>query len=225
MKNPWVIVGVITIVLFGGAIWYSNFSSERSNEGVEELTHIKGNSEATVKLVEYSDFQCPACAAFQPVLKELFDSYGDQLSLEFKHFPLHSSQAAVAAEAAGQQGKFFEFHDILFERQEEWVPAVAQNAFFIKYAEEIGLDVEMFRRHMKSSILQNKVRSEFSEGRSREVTGTPTFFLNGVKMNSDEFKTYAGFIERVVYAIDPSLATSTEESAVSDTRSGVRFGI
>ena len=68
MKNPWVIVGVLAVVLFGGAIWYSNSASEESNVGVEVKEHIKGNPEATVTLVEYSDFQCPACAAFQGLM-------------------------------------------------------------------------------------------------------------------------------------------------------------
>ena len=119
MKNPWVIIGLITVVLFGGAIWYSSYVNEQNNEGVEIMTHVKGNPNADVVLVEYSDLQCPACAAYHPVVKEVVEQYSDEIRFEYKHFPLpmhpYAIQAAVAAEAAGQQGMFFEFHDLLFE--------------------------------------------------------------------------------------------------------------
>jgi len=185
MKNPWVIIGIITVLLFGGAIWFSGVSAEKNNEGVELLQHIKGNPEATVTLVEYSDFQCPACAAFQPIVEEVMDEYGDSLSFEYKHFPLpihpYAQQAAVAAEAAGQQGKFFEYHDALFDNQKTWVNAASPSSLFIQYAEQLGLDVPLFRKHIKSSVLRDKVRAGFAEGRELDITGTPSFFLNGEK--------------------------------------------
>lgn len=124
MKNPWVIVGIITVVLFGGAIFLSSHSTDKNNEGVEILEHVGANPEATVVLTEYSDFQCPACAAFQPVLDETLDLYGDSIRFEYKHFPLpihkFATNAAIAAEAASQQGKFFEYGALLFENQTEW---------------------------------------------------------------------------------------------------------
>ena len=86
MKNPWVVIGVIAVVLFGGAFWYSSVVTEKNNEGVVVEAHVKGNPDAAVRLVEYSDFQCPACAAFQPVVEQVLASYGD--SLAFDLFPL-----------------------------------------------------------------------------------------------------------------------------------------
>jgi len=200
MKNPWVIIGIITVLLFGGAIWFSGVSTEKNNEGVELLQHIKGNSEATVTLVEYSDFQCPACGAFQPILEGVINDYGESISFEYKHFPLSSIHqyalpAAMAAEAAGQQGMFFEFHDLLFDNQQTWSSSNAPNAIFIQYAEQLELDIPTFKRQMSSSALRDKVRAEFDEGRGLNITGTPTFFLNGEKM---EFETYQSFVEQIV---------------------------
>ena len=226
MKNPWVIIGIITVVLFGGAIWLSSVSTDASNEGVEILQHIKGNSEASVKLVEYSDFQCPACAAFQPVVAQLMEDYGDKISFEYKHFPLsnihpNALSAAMAAEAAGQQGKFYEYHDLLFANQTEWSSSAVPATMFVKYAEELGLDIDVFRKQMKSSVLRDKVRGEFDEGRTMNITGTPSFFLNGQKMS---FETYQDFVEQVMYKADPSLVPPESEAA-TQTQSEVKFGI
>lgn len=225
MKNPWVIIGIITVVLFGGAIWYSSQVNATNNEGVEITENIKGNPEAEVTLVEYSDFQCPACGAYYPVVKQVMEEYGDQIRFEYKHFPLpmhqYAMQAAVAAEAAGQQDKFFEYHDLLFENQETWSQSATPNVLFIDYAEQLDLDMDQFRRHMNSTLLRDKVREDQAEGRDRNITATPTFFLNGERMNPDEFQTLPGFAAAVIAAVDPSaVASSTDEAA-----STVEFGI
>lgn len=199
---------------------YSNYAAEANNEGVEILEHIEGNPDATVTLTEYSDFQCPACASFEPALEGVMEEYGDSIRFEYKHFPLpiHSSAmpAAVAAEAAAQQGKFFEYHDLLFTNQQAWSNSNTPNVLFIKYAEDLGLDVETFRRHMNAPILRDKVRDSVAEGRELQVTGTPTFFLNGEKM---QYETFQDFIEQIALAVDPS-ATSTKASGAE-----VKFGI
>ncbi len=223
MKNPWIIIGVIVAVLFGGAIWYSGTATEANNEGVEIIVNVKGNPAASVTLVEYSDLQCPACAAFQPVVSQLLEEYGESIRFEYKHFPLpihsYAVQAAVAAEAAGQQDKFFEYHDLLFENQQTWASSRTPNTFFLQYASELELDMDLFRQHMNASMLRDKVKSELDEGRALAVTGTPTFFLNGQRM---VFDTYAAFVAQVAAVVDPSSASSTEVEAVG---SGIRFGL
>ncbi len=233
MKNPWVIVGLVTVILFGGAIWYSSSATEKNNEGVVATELVKGNPDATVTLVEYSDFQCPACASFQPVMEEIMNQYGDRLRFEYKHYPLpihpYAQQAAIAAEAAGQQGKFFEYHDALFKNQQEWSTAVAPGSLFVKYADELGLDVETFRRHQKSSILRDEVRADLSEARELGLTSTPTFFLNGEKM---EIATFEDFIMQIAMAVDPegtaaAMASSSASSTAPATTEGeaeVKFG-
>lgn len=232
MKNPWIIIGVITIVLFGGAIWYSSTAAEKNNEGVTIQQNIKGNPDAEVVLTEYSDLQCPACASFVPAVEGIMAEYGDQIRFEYKHFPLpihpYAQQAAVAAEAAGQQGEFFAYHDVLFENQQQWSAAATPVALFIQYAEELELDIPQFRRHMNSSLLRDKVRAEMAEGRELSVTGTPTFFLNGERM---VIQTFQDFAIQVAAVVDPeaaaNLANPEDDAAVvgEETGTGVRFGL
>lgn len=215
MKNPWIALGVLVVILIGGSVWYSSTVGGEYNEGVDiSKSHIKGGVDATVTLVEYSDFQCPACAAAQPVVKDVLNEFGDQINFEYKHFPLPmhgmAMPAARAAEAAGQQGKFFEFHDMLFENQKTWSNSPNPSALFVQYAEELGLDVQKFRQHLKSSLLLDRIESDKKEGNDLGINSTPTFFLNGEKMN---ITSYNDFYEQIAHAINPDikfdLSTST----------------
>ncbi len=206
MKNPWVIVGIVAVVLIGGSIWYSNNVSTRNNEGVTLNPHIKGAEGAVVTLVEYSDLQCPACAAFQPYVDEVVAAYGDSLKFEYKHFPLpihpYAEVAARAAEAAGIQGKFFEYSNLLFTNQATWSKAINPNINFIQYAEELGLDTDQFKRHMNASLVRDKIRADSEAGRELGITGTPTFFLNGERM---VIQTYDDFRAQIEAAINPEV--------------------
>lgn len=228
MKNPWIIIGIIALVLFGGAFWYASISAEQNNEGVEIISHTKGNPEAVITLTEYSDLQCPACAAFLPAVNQAIELYGDSIKFEYKHFPLpihpHAIDAAMAAEAAGQQGKFFEYHDVLFANQQNWSTAGAPRALFLGYAEELGLDMDLFRRHLNASVLRDEVNSQFAEGRALGITGTPTFFLNGERM---QIETYQDFIEQIGVAVDPSSADADTdgEAGSSTVDSEIKFGL
>lgn len=236
MKNPWVIVGIVFVLLIGGAFWYSAGANDAYNAGVEVKAHIKGNPDAAVKLVEYSDFQCPACAQFHGVVKEIVDQYGDQLSFEYRHFPLSqihrlAEPAARAAEAAGQQGKFFEYHDKLFENQGTWSNSTNPAQFFLQYANEVGLDIDEFTRMQRSSILRNHVQSQFAEARELGFSGTPSFLLNGKPM---QFETFDEFRAQIISAINPNvdvtggMATPTTEGTVDGTMEAtpaVQFGI
>lgn len=219
MKNPWVVIGLIAVILFGGAFWYSNTINERNNEGIVIGENIKGNPDAAVTLVEYSDLQCPACAAFVPVLEEVLAEYGDQLRFEYKHYPLpihpYAVQAAVAAEAAGQQGQFFAYHDLLFENQSEWASAPAPTANFRAYAEQLGLDMDQFNRQMNATLLRDHVQSQVSEGRELGITGTPTFFLNGERM---VIQTFDDFVNQIAEAINP-------DAVETNNGTSVEFGI
>ena len=221
MKNPWVAVGVVVVLLIIGSVFLSNQSAQESNESITITDHVKGNPEASVMLTEYSDFQCPACSSFQPVVESVLEQYGDQIRFEYRHFPLitihpHALRAAIAAEAAGQQGKFFEFHDLLFQNQQEWSTVAVPTTFFVNYAEELELDIEQFRSQLNSSLLEERVRSQFDEARELGLTGTPSFLLNGQKM---KYETLDEFLGQIAAAIDPSSASGT--AAVG---SDVRFG-
>ena len=240
MKNPWIVIGVIMFVLIGGAMWYSSSVSEQANEGVTVQTHIKGNENATVTLVEYSDFQCPACGAFQPVVNEVMAEFGDKVKFEYKHYPLvqihpFAEPAARAAEAAGQQGKFFEYADKLFAGQNEWTKSTNPTGFFKKYAEELELDLEKFAQHQKSGLLQDNIKANMLEARDLGLTGTPSFYLNGTKM---EVSSYDDFKAKIAAAVNPQINFNLPreelkmipvdgQASTSDTASApaVQFGI
>jgi protein-disulfide isomerase len=207
MKNPWVVIGVLMAVLIGGSVWYSSSVSEKYNDGVEVKAHSKGGENAAVILVEYSDFQCPACGAFQPVLNEVLAQYGDKIKFEYKHYPLvqihpFAEPAARAAEAAGQQGKFFEFADVLFAKQADWSKGSNPTGFFTRYATELGLDMDLFAKHQKSSLLSDNIKANMMEARGLGLTGTPSFYLNGVKM---ENKTFDEFKAQIEAAVNPKV--------------------
>jgi len=206
MKNPWVIIGFLAIVLIGGSVWYSGNVQERNNEGIVIKPNIKGNQNATVTLTEYSDFQCPACAAFQPALSNALSEFPDDLKLEYKHLPLPFHALAVpaarAAEAAGQQDAFFAYHDLLFENQAIWSISPNPTALFYKYAADLDLDIDLFKRNFNSSEIRNRVKEDLDKARSLGLTGTPTFYLNGEIMI---FKTYEEFYSQVAAAVNPEV--------------------
>lgn len=158
---------------------------------------IKGNPEAPVTLLEYSDFQCPACASYYPVVKQLLADYPTALRVAYRHYPLtrihaNAVPAAQAAEAAGRQGKFWEMHDRLFEQQESWAKAGNADELFAGYAQELGLDVTKFRSDSADPAVRQKINRQQDSGTRLRVQGTPTFFLNGSPISSpaslEEFK-------------------------------------
>jgi protein-disulfide isomerase len=221
MKNPWVITIFIAIALFGGSFWYASLSAERNNAGVEIQPYVKGNPEAQVTLVKYSDFSCPACADAAFVVQDVMEQYGDVVSFEYRHFPFitpASARAAVAAEAAGQQGKFYEFHDLLFANQSAWSRSSNPTALFLEYADTLELDLDTFRRHLNSTMLRDHTMEDMAAGRAAGITGTPTFFLNGERM---EFRSFEEFVDQVSAAATGTPATESATPA----NSNVRFGI
>jgi protein-disulfide isomerase len=170
------------------------------------INHIKGMEDASVSLVEYSDLQCPACGVYYPVVKQIMKEFGDSMSFEYRHFPLrtihqNAESAALATEAAGLQGKFWEMHDILFERQKEWSNKKGKNIFTI-YAEEIGVDSLKFESDMLlNEDIKNKVENDFQSGLALSVNSTPSFFLNGVKMqNPRSYEEFRSIIQQFIFA-------------------------
>lgn len=210
-QHAWKIIGGLAALLLLGAFVYSQYVATKANEGVTIEPHVKGNPEAEVVLVEYSDFECPACAQFYPYVKEIMETHGDKIRFEYRHFPLISIHpnavpAARAAEAAAQQGKFWEMHDMLFENQPEWSKSPAPRRNFESYAEELELDVALFKQHMNASLIADAVQAGFDDARAQGFTGTPSFLLNGQPM---EYTTFDEFISQIEAAIGVQPATTT----------------
>ncbi len=158
---------------------------------------IKGNREAKVTLIEYSDFQCPACASYQPIVKQLSEEYKDRVSFVYRNFPLraihkNAGPAAQSAYAASLQGKFWEYHDLLFENQTTWAEEPDPKALFEEYAQRLDLDMDKFKEDLNSTSTQTFIRNQEAQGNQIGVNSTPTFFLNGARIQNprgiDEFK-------------------------------------
>src|SRR3989344_462703 len=199
MKN--LVIGLIVIFVVGLGLWKitskpASQTTSSKPQATLEITDgdwVRGKKEAPITLVEYGDFQCPACGAYYPVLLQLEKEFPDRLRVVWRQFPLttihvNAWDAAVAAEAAGKQGKFWEMHDVLFENQKEWTGT----GKFEAYAEKIGLDVNKWKADLTDKGIEDKIRADQNSGIDLEVTGTPTFFVNGKKINLpgglDEFK-------------------------------------
>lgn len=165
-----------------------------------DATAQESNTSAKITLTEYSDYQCPACAYFHPIVDSLKKTYGSELEVVYKDFPLNSHQyaalAARAAEAAKKQGKFIEMHNKLFENQQQWSSGNAQ-ARILGYAKDIGLDMEQFKQDLNASETQKAVMEEKQEGIQMGVDSTPTFFINGEKIqqNPPSYQDFKALID------------------------------
>jgi protein-disulfide isomerase len=152
---------------------------------LDATDHTKGSKTPKVTFVEYSDFQCPACATYNPILEEVFAEYKDRISFTYRNFPLPQHQngmiAAYAAEAAALQGKFWEMGDALFKNQDTWSLMDNETALttFDIYAQKAGLDVIKFKADETSDVVKAKVDRDQKSGFASSVDHTPSFFING----------------------------------------------
>ena len=145
---------------------------------VRESDHTLGPETALVTLVQYGDYQCPACGEAYPIVKELLDRLGRRVRFVFRKFPLatvhpHAESAAEAAEAAGAQGRFWAMHDVLYENQE-----ALGGEDLVQYASALGLDESRFAGELTEHVHAARVREDFMGGVRAGVNGTPTFFIN-----------------------------------------------
>ncbi len=149
-------------------------------------------------IVEFSDYACPYCAKFAlEVEPEIIKNYGDKVKIVFRDFPVHGETSYFAAEAAncaGEQGKYWDFHDVLFERQNEWI---GNRTKVYDYAAELGLNVDDFKACLDSGKYEDEITKDMSDGQSYGVTGTPTFFINGKKVvGYKSYEEFAALIEQ-----------------------------
>lgn len=207
--RKWMVYLVFGFIVFGSFAFLvvqsknnSGLSREVIGIQVNEKDNIKGDIQASITLVEYSDFECPACAVFNPYVDQMLEKYPKNLRLVYKHFPLSGHKnafpAAEASEAAGKQGKFWEMHDILFERQTEWAESTNPQVYFEKYAKEMGLDTDQFKKDMGSSEVKQKIEEDLNEAEKYGLNATPSFFINGKKMEPRTFDEFQKIIEKEI---------------------------
>src|ERR1700730_2531393 len=150
---------------------------------LNENDHVQGPKNAAITLVEFGDYQCPHCGAAHPIIKAIQKHFGKKLKFAFRNFPLTNVHelafpAALAAEAAGRQHKFWEMHDLIYDRQDE----LSEEAL-LEFASELGLNIANFKMNILDQALADKVEADFESGVRSGVNGTPSFFINGYKHN------------------------------------------
>ena len=186
-----IVIGVALTTLGSGTLLYRAKRQQIKNipesESVLAKTntdsaHIRGNPDAPVTLEEFGDFQCPPCGKFSEFVDELLKEYNPRLRLVFRNFPLsgheHAREAALAAEAAGLQGKFWEMHDTLYREQETWTKAPNVRELFESYAGTIGLNVDQFKKDVDGDKARERVDSDRALADFLGVKATPTLFIN-----------------------------------------------
>ncbi len=191
----------ILVILFGVFLWYQQNTALNDSQPIDDKKLIRSDSQIIGKkdapntLVEFGDFQCPACGAAHPYLKELINGeYKDKLRLVFRNFPLSQHKnaypSAQAAEAAGKQGKYTEMHDKIYESQSEWSNISDPKEMFIGYAKQLGLDEKKFESDYSDSYLKERIKLDVDDGNELGVNSTPTFYLNGEKLEIKDFRKF-----------------------------------
>lgn len=183
------VIAALVLAVFG-LLKLSSGDSDGTVRGVSEIVDpFKGGENASVVIELYEDFQCPACGFFQPTVKELTAKYGDQIKVVYNDFPLsvhrYGRVAAIAAQAAAAQGKFWEYHDLLYENQEDWSKqsSARVSEIFRSYASELGLDLTAFDAAQDDEAIAAAIDQDVQEARTRRISGTPTVIINGSVFN------------------------------------------
>lgn len=226
-----IIIGALVVFgIIGAAVMFGK--DDTATTGTTS-NYVYGKADAKVTLVEFGDFECPACGFFFPVVQEVKEKYKDQIAFQFRHFPLvqiHRNALAShrAAEAAGKQGKFYEMHDLLYQNQESWNgPSGSDSAgvtteqaisYFEQYAERLQLDMDKYRADVNDSSTIATINADTAEGKSKySISGTPTFILNGKIIEDtstiDTVEEFSALIDKALEETGSNTSETTEETA------------
>lgn len=211
-------IGIITTVLLVGTVFFLSKTTSPSvgKNNVDGNILIKSDSNkistasAKITIVEFGDYQCPACGQAHPIINQVLKSYPNKVSFVFRNFPLPQHQnailAAEAAEAAGEQGKYWQMHALLYENQAEWSESTNALNIFENYAKKTNLDIAQFNNSVAKNKYLNKITTDKNDGLNIGVDSTPTFyylvkdasgnFSKGTKLQSFSFETFKKVIEQ-----------------------------
>ncbi|MEK7551748.1 MAG: DsbA family protein [Patescibacteria group bacterium] len=198
-------VGVALAIILGifGLAMLVNSSSNSTTSSLkvpvlnDKDLYTKGDKKAKVTLTEYGDFQCPACASYHPIVKAIIEEYKDKILFIYRDFPLinahkYAHLSSRAAFAANKQNKYWEMYDLLYQNQNSWAKSTKAEDLFVDYAKELGLDIDKFSADLNSSEAKTFVDESLATATGLGINSTPSFFINGVKIDSpssfDEFK-------------------------------------
>lgn len=204
-KESKIILTIMAVILVGVGILVAYVNQTRGEGStvaqeklIREDSHQRG--EGAVNLVEFGDYQCPACSQAHPVVNKILEDFNGKVTLTYRHFPLpqrhpNARAAAEAAEAAGAQGKFWEMHDRLFETQDQWGMLPDPTDTFVRFAVALGLDEAKFKEDITNKVNEKRVTSDQSDGYAVGVNGTPTFFINGKRQSKIDYDSLKSAID------------------------------
>lgn len=192
------ILGGTLVLLLGISLFFVKAGGSAGPIDSQKLvlgaTNSQGPEAAPVTIVEFSDFECPACRAAHPLVESLVSQYGDKIHLIYRNFPLTSIHrnampTAMAAQAAGVQGKFWEYATILFDQQDSWSQVRNPADLFVTYAQQAEVsDIDKFRQDLEKQTYRDQVLKDLQLGNEIGITATPTFVVNGEKVSTDGLK-------------------------------------
>jgi protein-disulfide isomerase len=189
---PFVIIAAVLVAAVSGGFLMFRSAQPQSPTTPTPAGGSVATSKGVVTIDEYGDYQCPPCGALHPIIKTLKGEYGDRIQFAFHHFPLtqlhsHALEASYAAAAAGLQGKFWEMHNMLYEKQSEWSEVGDFRPIVLEFARKIGLDLPRFTRDIDGIQVVTIVSEDMQRGALLGVNGTPTVFINSQLIHSDNF--------------------------------------
>ncbi len=187
MNNRFLLILAAIVVVLGGVFLFTREEESGSSTAASPSNHVYGKADSSVQLVEYGDFECPACAAYFTVVQQIKETYQDKIGFQFRHFPLvqihpNAMVASRAAEAAGKQGKFWEMHDLLYQQQNAWSQSQNATPIFEDYATQLGLNIDQFKADVAAQATLDTINADIREGQKSNISATPTFVLNGQKL-------------------------------------------
>ncbi len=220
-KKAWIIFVAVCVAVLGGLIFLQR-SNQLDVSSIDETRiiaasdkngnigdHVFGTTTGKATLIEYGDFQCPACKSAYPNVKELTEKYKDKLTFIFRNLPLttlhpNARAGAAAAEAAGLQGKYWEMHNMLYEQQDNWSSSTAEKrtSYFEGYAQSIGIkNVDTFKSDMDSKRVASKINFDLALAKKINANATPTILLNNKKIESDVWSDKGKFESEIKSAL------------------------
>lgn len=219
-KQFWIILLVIAVIL-GGVFVATKDKNGSTTAGSKSAPteHIEGSNKTGVKLVEYGDYQCPACGTFYTTVHQVTDTYRDRIQFQFRNLPLtqlhpNAFSAARAAEAAGLQGKYFEMHDMLYNNQNTWAQSTSPLVLFEQYAKQLGLNVTTFKADYASSKVNDAINADSAAfAKTGAEMATPSFFINGKQVNNSKLVDAQGqpSVEQFSKVIDEAIAAQAKQ--------------
>lgn len=220
MSKRFLLILAVIVLGLGGIFWLTRNKASAPSGSSTPTNHQRNQGSSGVVLIEYGDFQCPACGSFYPIIKQLETQYSDRVTFQFRHLPLtqlhqNALAGARAAEAAGKQNKFFEMHDKLYEENgayyaaqqqgqtyNTWINSSNAMLYFTDYATQLGLNVDKFRTDFASSEINSAINADRSLANKKGYNSTPTFELDGKKIenNPPDYASFAKVLDDAIKA-------------------------